>query len=100
MVRGTGLRGLRGIPPRRPLSEEVDVIRPWLQIERSDILHYAEEHGIVFRLDSSNDSLQFLRNRLRHTVIPALEKSFPDRNIYDGFRRTLKIRAKRPKSLT
>jgi tRNA(Ile)-lysidine synthase len=90
MIRGTGLRGLRGIPPRRPLSEEVDVIRPWLQIERSDIIQYAEAHGITYRLDSSNDSLQFLRNRLRHTVIPALEKSFPGRNIYDGFRRTLK----------
>jgi tRNA(Ile)-lysidine synthase len=90
MVRGTGLRGLRGIPPRRPLTEDVDVIRPWLQIERSDVLQYAEQHGITYRHDSSNDSLQFLRNRLRHNVIPALEKSFPGRNIYDGFRRTLK----------
>lgn len=89
MIRGTGLRGLRGIPPRRPLNEDIDVIRPWLQIERSDILLYAEEHGIVYRSDSSNDSLQFLRNRLRHTVIPALQSAFPGRNIYDGFRRTL-----------
>ncbi len=89
MIRGTGLRGLRGIPPRRPLNEDVDVIRPWLQIERSDIILYADEHEILYRSDSSNDSLQFLRNRLRHTVIPALQSAFPGRNIYDGFRRTL-----------
>jgi tRNA(Ile)-lysidine synthetase-like protein len=90
LIRGTGLKGLRGIPPKRALTDMVDVIRPWLDIEREDVLLYAKENGIEFRNDSSNDSLQFTRNRLRHIVVPALQQSFPDRNIFDGFRRTMK----------
>lgn len=90
MIRGSGLKGLRGIPPKRALTEMVDVVRPWLDIEREDIIRYAHENNIPYRNDSSNDSLQFLRNRLRHVVVPALQEAFPGRNIYDGFRRTIK----------
>lgn len=92
MIRGTGIRGLRGIPPRRALSDVIEVIRPWLDIERNDILKYAGEHGVEYREDSTNLLPEFLRNRLRHRVVPALEEAFQfdDRNIYDGFRRTMK----------
>ncbi len=90
MIRGAGLKGLRGIPPKRALTDMVDVVRPWLDIEREDVVRYAHENNIAYRNDSSNDSLQFLRNRLRHVVIPALQEAFPGRNIYDGFRRTVK----------
>lgn len=90
MIRGAGLKGLRGIPPKRALTDMVDVVRPWLDIEREDVVRYADENSISYRKDSSNDSLQFLRNRLRHVVIPALQEAFPGRNIYDGFRRTVK----------
>jgi tRNA(Ile)-lysidine synthase len=91
MIRGTGLRGLRGIPPKREIIQEKYVIRPWLDIEREDILEYQTTYSIPFRYDSSNAEFEFLRNRIRHTVIPALVNSFPDRNIYDGFRRTVRI---------
>ena len=91
MVRGTGIAGLRGIPPRRPLTEEIEVIRPLLDIERSDLIQYLKDKQLDYRDDSSNSSLEFLRNRLRHLVVPALEQAFEGRNIYDGFRRTIRI---------
>ncbi len=67
LIRGTGLRGLCGIPPVRG-----SLIRPLLTTEKSDILAYLEQHSIPFVTDSSNDDLTYTRNRLRHEIIPLL----------------------------
>jgi tRNA(Ile)-lysidine synthetase-like protein len=99
MIRGAGIQGLRGIPPKRELSDVTDIIRPWLDIERADIRKYALENGIRYHEDSSNLSHEFLRNRIRHTVVSALEESFKDRNIYDGFRQTIKNISEQTKQL-
>jgi tRNA(Ile)-lysidine synthetase-like protein len=50
-------------------------IRPLLETDKADILAYLEQHGITALQDPSNSSLDFLRNRIRHIVLPALEQS-------------------------
>jgi tRNA(Ile)-lysidine synthase len=72
LSRGTGIRGLTGIPVR---SE--NVIRPLLFASRESIVDYATEHHIRFREDSSNTSDKYLRNRVRHHLIPMLEEENP-----------------------
>lgn len=72
MVRGTGLKGLGGITPVRG-----NLIRPMLCITREDVLAFLEEYHIPFVTDSSNETDAFLRNRLRHKVLPLLEEENP-----------------------
>jgi tRNA(Ile)-lysidine synthase len=72
LVRGTGIRGLTGIPLRSG-----KVIRPLLFASRESIVEYATDHDIRFREDSSNASDKYLRNRLRHQLIPMLEEENP-----------------------
>ncbi len=87
IVRGAGLNGLQGIPEERELSGHSRLIRPLLGISKEDIRKFAEQNTILFREDRSNDSLEFQRNRIRHQVLPALEKAFKGRDIYSGFSR-------------
>lgn len=67
MLRGTGLRGLTGIAMRNKR-----IVRPMLFATRKDILDYAIANDIAFREDSSNRSMKYLRNRVRHEVVPKL----------------------------
>jgi tRNA(Ile)-lysidine synthase len=72
IVRGTGLAGLAGIPTRRRLAEGIDVVRPMLGIRRGEIEAYLGSIDQPFVDDSSNRSLSFARNRIRHVVLPLL----------------------------
>ncbi|NJD10446.1 MAG: tRNA lysidine(34) synthetase TilS [Gemmatimonadetes bacterium] len=72
LARGTGLRGLRGIPARRG-----HIIRPLLPFRRHELLAYAREARLGWREDESNRALRFARNRIRHAVLPALEARWP-----------------------
>lgn len=72
MVRGTGLKGLGGITP---VNDRL--IRPMLEITRREVLDFLEEYHLDYVTDSSNDTDRFLRNRLRHNVIPLLEQENP-----------------------
>jgi tRNA(Ile)-lysidine synthase len=75
VLRGTGLRGLGGIPRSRRLSAEAPhtrVVRPLLGVGRQEARAYLSELGIAWREDPSNDDRRFLRNRLRHDVLPLL----------------------------
>ncbi|MGK7312749.1 MAG: tRNA lysidine(34) synthetase TilS [Candidatus Longimicrobiales bacterium M2_2A_002] len=71
-VRGTGVRGLRGIAPRRGR-----VLRPLLPFGRAEIRAYAAAVGLGFRVDPTNRDVRLARNRLRHEVLPALERVRP-----------------------
>jgi tRNA(Ile)-lysidine synthase len=72
LSRGTGLRGLTGIP------EHTDgLVRPILPFSRAEILAYAKEKKYIWREDSSNSKIDYLRNALRHEVIPPLKKQIP-----------------------
>jgi tRNA(Ile)-lysidine synthase len=67
MVRGASLSGLAGMKAKDGLY-----IRPLLEIKKDEILAYLKEHNHTFVIDDSNSSDEFLRNRIRNTVIPAL----------------------------
>ncbi len=73
IVRGTGLRGLRGIP----VSRDPGIVRPLLPFWRSELEGYARLHHLRPRLDPTNESLRFARNRLRIQVLPLLEAAHP-----------------------
>ena len=69
-IRGTGIRGLTGIPEKNK-----NVIRPLLKFSREEIVKYAEENQLKWREDSSNKNNKYLRNKLRLEVIPKLKES-------------------------
>lgn len=82
IVRGSGLAGVRGMrltsqTPRRWGGGSLTVIRPLLRVHREDTEEYCRERGIVPRLDVSNESTTFSRNRLRLNVMPELEAINP-----------------------
>lgn len=81
LLRGTGLRGLGGIPACRPLSPGSDVllVRPLLELSRGEIVSWLTELGQPWRTDSSNESAVYTRNRLRRDLLPLLRgKHQPD----------------------
>ncbi len=72
MVRGTGLKGLGGISPVNG-----NVIRPMLNITRQEVVAFLQEWNLPHVEDQSNHTDQFLRNRLRHHVMPLLNRENP-----------------------
>lgn len=72
LVRGTGLKGLGAIEPVRG-----NIIRPMLLVTRGQVLRFLEEYRVDYVNDTTNDSSDFLRNRLRHAVMPLLYAENP-----------------------
>ena len=72
LVRGTGLKGLGGITPQNGA-----VIRPMLTVTRRDVEDFCDEWCLHYITDSSNHGDDFLRNRLRHHVMPLLKQENP-----------------------
>lgn len=72
LIRGGGARGLKGIPPVRE-----GYIRPLIEVWRAELMHYAEHKGLSFVQDSSNLKTDYLRNRIRHELLPALSEYNP-----------------------
>ena len=72
LVRGTGLKGLGGIAPKRG-----NLIRPMLAVTRQDVEDFLAEWCLPHVEDSSNESGAFLRNRIRHQVMPLLREENP-----------------------
>ena len=68
LCRGTGLKGLCGIPPKNG-----KIIRPMLTFTAQEIRQYAENHNIAYVEDCTNTDESIARNRIRHSVIPQLE---------------------------
>ncbi|MDX6188601.1 tRNA lysidine(34) synthetase TilS [Flavobacterium sp. Fl-318] len=81
LARGTGLDGLIGIP-----EENDKIIRPLLPFSREEILKYAQENNIQWREDSSNASNKYLRNKIRHDLVPILKEINP--NFLNAFQKT------------
>ena len=71
-TRGSGLDGLTGIP-----QQNESIVRPLLPFSRTEIEIFAKENNVEWREDSSNTSDNYLRNKLRHDVIPMLKKINP-----------------------
>jgi tRNA(Ile)-lysidine synthase len=76
LLRGSGLRGLRGIPERRPLSGNVELVRPLLRVTRAEVIAYLEEQRQPFQEDSSNRNVRNTRNRIRHELLPYLAAQY------------------------
>jgi tRNA(Ile)-lysidine synthase len=76
ILRGTGLAGLAGIPRIRELNEAASLIRPLLDVRRSEVLSYLHALGQSYREDASNASLAYTRNRIRHELLPHLEEHY------------------------
>lgn len=71
LLRGSGMQGLSAMRPKNGF-----LVRPLIDMNRTDILRYLKERGISYRTDTSNTDPRFLRNRLRHSLIPLLEKEY------------------------
>ncbi|MDR2795491.1 MAG: tRNA lysidine(34) synthetase TilS, partial [Spirochaetaceae bacterium] len=73
ILRGAGPAGLAAMPERKGL-----ILRPLITLERVEICAYLRERGIAWREDSSNNDERYLRNRVRHRLVPLLDEHFPD----------------------
>lgn len=82
LVRGSGPSGLSGIPAKRRENQKTyafTIVRPLLEIRRSEILTYLDRIGASYMVDATNTDQRFLRNRIRHHLMPLLEREFnPD----------------------
>lgn len=76
VLRGTGLAGLSGIAPVRPLSPSVALVRPLLTVKRSEVIEYLAEIGQDYRTDASNRDTHWTRNRLRQVLLPELRSQY------------------------
>jgi tRNA(Ile)-lysidine synthase len=72
LLRGAGGAGLAGIRPVTPAG----IVRPLIAVERAAVEGFLKERGLAWREDSSNRSLQFARNRLRHELLPQLAREW------------------------
>lgn len=75
LLRGASPRGLAGIPPVAQ-RDGITIIRPLIDLSRAEIEAYLREIGADFREDASNADVAFLRNRVRHKLLPRLESEF------------------------
>jgi tRNA(Ile)-lysidine synthase len=80
LLRGSGIRGLRGLLPVsrwRSGKDEITIIRPLLELSREETTAYCTQHKLFPRTDDSNASLVPLRNRIRHELLPQLREYNP-----------------------
>ncbi len=89
LLRGAGVPGLVGIWPERQIGS-LRVIRPLLGIRRAEVLHYLDERKLSHCEDVSNADTRFTRNRIRHDLLPLLERDF-NPAIRDVLARTAEI---------
>ncbi|MFO0218535.1 MAG: tRNA lysidine(34) synthetase TilS [Planctomycetota bacterium] len=76
LLRGSSLAGLRGIPAQRPLTPFTTVIRPLLGVRRQVLRRYLRELEQPYQTDSSNESNDFLRNRVRNQLLPLITENY------------------------
>ena len=80
LLRGCGLWGLAAMAPARPVEATAPttrIVRPLLETGKAELLDFLSDRGQPFRLDSSNLGRGFLRNRIRHDLLPALQRNCP-----------------------
>ena len=82
LTRGTGLKGLLGIPAKNKKT-----YRPLLAFSREEIQSFATENNITWREDKSNAQTKYVRNKIRHKVLPVLHEINP--NLLQSFSKTL-----------
>jgi tRNA(Ile)-lysidine synthase len=82
IFRGTGIRGLSGIHPRIAFQEEGcvfgELVRPLLGFRRAALQEFLRDRNQIWREDSSNQDIAFLRNRVRHRLLPMIGREFSE----------------------
>lgn len=73
IIKGTGINGLQGIPPKR-MQEEIPVYRPLLSISRWQIQDYCSSKGLIANVDSSNFDITYKRNFIRQKIMPLFDE--------------------------
>ena len=86
VLRGTGLGGLAGMPRTRPLTAAATLMRPLLDVSRDEVLAYLDSLGQTFREDVTNRLTNYSRNRIRHELLPLLEREY-NSNVRDALLR-------------
>lgn len=81
ILRGTGIRGLGGMPVVRELGRDnegqsIRLVRPLLDRSRSEVEEFLSRQGLAYRQDSSNACLKYTRNRIRHELLPLLRDEY------------------------
>jgi len=81
IIRGTGIKGLAGIPPVRELTDDQPgkpllIVRPLLTVSRDQIEQFLRRRNIPWRIDTSNESDAFTRNRIRNQLLPLLAEQY------------------------
>ena len=77
LLRGGGSQGLGGMSPKRIIAKGASIVRPLIETSRKEILDFLKQKKIKFREDSSNRETVYLRNRVRHRLLPYLERYNP-----------------------
>lgn len=82
LLRGSGVDGLSGMQPVAPVpvgqAESLTLLRPLLDVPRAALVDYCRRHSLIPRDDASNRDPRFLRNRVRHELLPLLAELAPD----------------------
>lgn len=76
LMRGTGVRGMRGVSQTRRQGTTT-IVRPMLEITRAQIEQLCTQGGLAWRHDHTNDDHGYLRNRIRHTLVPVMRQIEP-----------------------
>ena len=78
LLRGAGGSGLGGMQWRSasPADETIALVRPLLEVTRTELAAFAKENRIRYREDATNLSVEFLRNRIRHELLPLLQRHY------------------------
>ncbi|MEA3429449.1 MAG: tRNA lysidine(34) synthetase TilS, partial [Thermodesulfobacteriota bacterium] len=77
LLRGSGPLGIAGIPPVRNFkNSDRQIVRPLINVKRSEIIDFIEAKELKYVFDKSNNDLRYLRNRVRHQLIPLLKGSY------------------------
>ncbi len=84
LSKASGIKGLSGIP-----INENNIIRPLLTISKDEIYEFAKENQVEYREDVSNQKTDYLRNKIRHNVVPELEKI--NDNFLQNFAKSMEI---------
>lgn len=75
LLRGSGLEGLKGFLPKR----DGKIIRPLMEISRTEIISFLNKSEIAYRQDSSNENVIYLRNKIRRELLPYLKEKYNPR---------------------
>lgn len=74
LVRGAGMKGLGSLAEERALTADLKLIRPLLEVKRTETLSFCQQFSLPIYEDQFNQNLKFARNCLRHTILPTLKQ--------------------------